>query len=90
MLFGCTFLSIVGIFGFNNVLNENVLNEKEYNELALENIEALASGESGGNTVDCYSNSESKRGASYYDCGTCSRQFNSKGTGNMRQCTVSN
>lgn len=83
MLFGFTFLSIVGIFGFNNVLNE-----KEYNELALENIEALANGESGGNTVDCYSNSESKRGASYYDCGTCSRQFNSKGTGNMRQCTV--
>lgn len=84
-LLGFTFLSVLGIFGFSNVLNE-----KEFNELALENIEALASGESGGNTVDCYSNSESKRGASYYDCGTCSRQFNSKGTGNMRQCTVSN
>lgn len=85
VLLGFTCLSILGILGLNNWLNA-----KEFNDLALENIEALANGESGGNTVDCYSSSDPKRGASYYDCGTCSRQFNSKGTGNMRQCTVPN
>lgn len=63
-------------------------NEVELSDLALANVEALAYGESGGgSTVDCYSSSRSSSGATYYDCGTCEKQYNSKGEGNMRTCT---
>ncbi len=56
-------------------------------DLALANVEALASGEGdGGNSVTCYSSSQSKSGATYYDCGNCSKQFNSKGVGSSSTC----
>lgn len=63
---------------------------EELSDLALANIEALAGGELGGNTVDCYSSSLPKKGATYYDCGLCRREYNSKGDGNARQCIVRN
>ena len=64
---------------------------KNLSELALANVEALAQ-ETGstGNTVTCYSSSESKSGATYYDCGSCTKQFNSKGTGDTRTCVTNN
>lgn len=75
-------------FGYGAYSYDNNMNS-ELSEIALANIEALANdGETGGNTVDCYSSSQYERGASYYDCGSCTRQFNSKGVGNMRQCIV--
>ncbi len=55
-------------------------------DLALNNIEALANDESGGGTVTCYSSSRSKSGATYYDCGNCSKQYNSKGVGASSTC----
>lgn len=61
-------------------------NKVGLSELALANVEALANGESGGTTVDCYSSSKSSSGSTYYDCGTCTKQFNSKGTGSSRTC----
>lgn len=79
------FLVFSALVGYNLYCAQGT---NELSDIALANAEALAEGESSGNTVDCYSSSDSKRGASYYDCGTCSRQFNSVGTGNMRQCTA--
>jgi hypothetical protein len=69
-------------------VNVNSQNDNLLSDLALANVEALASGEGGGsgNTVTCYSSSESKSGATYYDCGSCTRQFNSKGTGSSGTC----
>lgn len=59
-------------------------------DIVLANIEALTDDEGGasGNMVDCYSSSEGKKGATYYDCGTCTKQTNAKGTGNSRTCVV--
>lgn len=55
--------------------------------LLLENVEALAGGENAsGNIVTCYSSSNAKKGSTYYDCGDCKRYFNSKGTGDKRDC----
>lgn len=31
----------------------------------------------------------SKSGATYYDCGSCTKQFNSKGTGTASTCKTS-
>ncbi|MDR1056247.1 MAG: hypothetical protein LBL90_10630 [Prevotellaceae bacterium] len=50
------------------------------------NVNALVDG----NTVDCYSSSSEKKGATYYDCGQCTRQFNSKGVGSTRTCATQN
>jgi len=41
-----------------------------------------------GNSVTCYSESRSKSGATYYDCGDCTKQFNSKGTGTSSTCST--
>jgi hypothetical protein len=57
-------------------------------DILLINIEALSQENNGnsGNVVDCYSSSDSKKGATYYDCGPCTKQFNSTGTGSLRTC----
>ena len=67
-------------------------NSTTKSDLLTANIEALTieAGESAGNTVDCYSSSSAKKGSTYYDCGSCSKQFNSVGTGSARTCTTSN
>lgn len=85
LLFGMFILLLLGI-SYSVYTAQKT--KSQLSEIMLANIEALSRNESGGNTVDCYSSSESKRGASYYDCGTCTRQFNSKRTGNMRQCVA--
>lgn len=41
-----------------------------------------------GNTVDCYSSSSFSSGASYYDCGSCTRQQDARGTGRSRTCAA--
>lgn len=68
----------------------NKQNEAQVSDVVLANIEALAheEGSFGGNTVDCYSSSDGKKGASYYDCGTCKRELNSVGVGSARTCIV--
>lgn len=79
----CTFL---GYFQVQKVQSKASLTDIE-----LMNIEALAYGsETTGNTVDCYSESAHKRGATYYDCGDCSKQFNQKGVGSQRTCQTPN
>ena len=73
-------------------VNINATKNSKYqlSETMMANIEALAheEGSFGGNTVDCYSSSDGKKGASYYDCGTCTREFNSIGVGSTRTCVV--
>ena len=55
---------------------------------ANQNAFALESASSSENTVDCFSQSRAKSGATYYDCGKCTKEYNAKGTGNMRTCKV--
>jgi hypothetical protein len=83
---GFAALAIGAVATFNlNVANR----DSATSDVSLANVEALASGESGtGNAVTCYSSSVSKSGATYYDCGSCTRQFNSKGTGSSGTCTA--
>lgn len=79
-------VSITAFTGYNIYQSQNSTN---LSSLALANIEALANrSESTGNSVTCYSSSESKSGATYYDCGPCEKQFNSKGTGSSSTCTT--
>jgi len=40
----------------------------------------------GGNTVTCFSESRSKPGATYWDCGDCKKYFNSRGYGSSSTC----
>lgn len=60
-------------------------------ELLMANVEALAekSEISNGNTVDCYSSTKAKKGATCYDCGPCKHIYNSTGTGPTRTCITS-
>lgn len=84
-------VSLVVLLAFVFVKITVTKNSKsQLSETMMANIEALAyeEGSFGGNTVDCYSSSEGKKGASYYDCGTCARQFNSVGVGSTRTCVV--
>ena len=82
-------VSIIVVLAFT-VVNIYVVKKSEVqlSETALANVEALASGENSGNTVDCYSSSDYKKGSTYYDCGTCTKQINSIGTGSTRTCIV--
>lgn len=74
------------IAGYNIFLTKKTVT---LSDLALVNVEALANDESGsGNTVTCYSSSSSKSGSTYYDCGSCSKQFNSQGTGSSSTCNT--
>lgn len=68
----------------------NTQSDNELTGVALANIEALATSadaeNSTENTVDCYSSSKSKKGASYYDCGPCIKINNAEGVGSTRTC----
>lgn len=78
-------VTVISFTGYNMYISQDTT---KLSVLALANIEALANQSEGGtgNTVDCYSSSDAKKGSSYYNCGTCTSVLNSKGTGNMRQC----
>lgn len=68
---------------FASVCYWNSINTTEQvKSLVLQNVEALADDEGSGNSVTCYSSSSAKSGATYYDCGHCTREFNSTGKGN--------
>lgn len=54
-----------------------------------QNASALDETVSSGNTVVCYYESRAKAGATYYDCGTCKKEFNARGVGKTGTCTVS-
>jgi hypothetical protein len=84
-------ISAVAVVAVAAVNVNYALQSNDLPAMTRANIEALA-GETGstGNTVTCYSSSESKSGATYYDCGPCTKQFNSKGTGDARTCVTSN
>lgn len=82
-------VTLVTVFtGYNIYQSQNSIT---LSDLVLANVEALASDNeaSGGNRVTCYSSSSSKSGATYYDCGSCTKQFNSKGTGTSSTCKTS-
>ncbi|GHV27015.1 hypothetical protein FACS1894176_08470 [Bacteroidia bacterium] len=83
---GIAVLAIAAVAAFNVNVNSQ---KNDLSDLSLANVEALASEGSGGNSVTCYSSSKSSSGSTYYDCGNCSKQFNSKGTGNSGTCTTS-
>jgi len=59
---------------------------KTASNLFMQNVEALASGESGSNYNICYSQSKVMVGRTYYDCGTCAKVYDEKGVGNPSKC----
>lgn len=74
---------VVGTAGY---VGYNSMPKDVGSDLLLANVEALARGENDGNTVDCYSESDAKKGSTYYDCGDCTLVHNSKGKGSKRTC----
>lgn len=55
--------------------------------IVFANIEALASSSEGGDNYKlCYSTSKVKRGCTYYDCGSCQKVYDEKGTGTVTKC----
>lgn len=76
----------VGFAGYNMMQSQN--DKDALSDLLMANVEALANDEAQGNSVTCYSSSRSKSGSTYYDCGGCTRQFNSEGRGSSSTCTV--
>lgn len=66
------------------------VSKSSVDNLLMENVEALTVTSEGGNTVQCYSSSEAKKGATYYDCGPCTKQFNSQGVGPSSNCVYNN
>ncbi|WP_099292644.1 MULTISPECIES: NVEALA domain-containing protein [unclassified Butyricimonas] len=66
-------------------INFNI--SKHATNLALKNIEALASGEGSSSSYNiCYYSSVVKVGYTYYDCGSCTQVQNEKGKGNYTKC----
>jgi hypothetical protein len=84
ILGGIALLAIAVVAAWNVNLSSQ---SNDLSDISLANVEALAS-ESGGNAVDCYSESKSKSGSTYYDCGNCTKQYNSEGKGSQRTCTT--
>lgn len=76
----------VGFAGYNVMKSQN--DKGALSDLLMANVEALADDEGSGNSVTCYSSSRSKSGSTYYDCGGCTRQFNSEGRGSSSTCTT--
>ena len=81
-LFGVVaFLVIGGV-----LLRGRVINKETY-DLTTANIEALTSGEYGGNDYAlCYYESVVKKGYTYYDCGGCKKVYDEKGRGTYSKC----
>lgn len=79
-----TVFAIVALAAFNmNVIADN----NELSALSLSNIEALASGESGGTNYNvCYSTSKVRTGYTYYDCGSCKKVYDEQGTKSQSKC----
>ena len=76
-------------------LGYGVATNSEVSELSsFVNLSALSSvsaqGEEGGsgNSVTCYSESRYRRGASYWDCGNCTRYCDARGKGATGSCTT--
>ena len=83
---------IIGIFSIAALavtvfMNTNINNDSNTDLVSLIAMNT-ANAESGG-SVTCYSESRAKSGATYYDCGDCTKQFNSKGYGSSSTCTTS-
>ena len=83
ILGGIAILAIAAVAAFNVNFNTQ---SNDLSAVSLANVEALAGELSGGNTVDCYSESDYKSGSTYYDCGDCKKQENAEGKGNKRTC----
>ena len=84
VIFGVAISAMVAFMAFTMNFN---LTDETIPTMTLANIEALASSEATGNTVDCFSESKYKHGASYYDCGTCCNKEDKEGKGGKRTCT---
>ncbi len=85
-ILGASFVvAIMTVAGYNVYMSQT---RNSMSDLVLANVEALANNgpETNGNTVDCYSSSDPKKGASYYDCGPCEKVHNSKGVDTKREC----
>ena len=74
------FLMALVVFGLH-------INSSCKSPLFSANVEALTSGEDGGaGYVICYYTTRVKVGHTMYDCPTCSKVYDEKGTGNYSKC----
>ncbi|MFR9531608.1 MAG: hypothetical protein SNH05_09635 [Rikenellaceae bacterium] len=85
MLAAAAIFCTAGFAGYTAYDKATMTDEEKF---MLANLEALTSGEvESGSTVICYSESRSKSGATYYDCGDCANKvYNSKGVGDTGKC----
>lgn len=82
--FAVMIVAVIVIFAEYNIYSSQ--KTSALSDLALVNIEALANGEDGGNSLMCYSSSEFKSGAVYRDCSNCSVEYNATGIGPSSTC----
>ena len=80
---------------FMVALGYGVSTNSEFSELsssvnlsALSGVSAQGENTGAGNTVTCYSESRYRRGASYWDCGDCTRYSDARGKGATSTCTT--
>lgn len=80
-----TAIVIAATVAFSMNINSDA---NEFSALTMENIEALASGESGGGTNYniCYLSSKVRTGYTYYDCGSCTKVYDEQGKGSQSKC----
>lgn len=80
LLASLTVCTTIGITSANRD-KESIMN------IVFANIEALASSSEGGDNYKlCYSTSRVKKGYTYYDCGSCQKVYDEKGTGTVSKC----
>ena len=90
-------LKITAAAAFMVALGYGVFTNSEFSESgktsnvnlsALSGVSAQGETGGGGNSVTCYSESRYRRGASYWDCGNCTRYCDARGKGSTGSCTT--
>ena len=74
--------------GYGVATNSGVSESGNVNLSALSGVSAQGETGGGGNSVTCYSESRYRRGASYWDCGNCTRYSDARGKGSTGSCTT--
>ena len=81
-------VAFIGILSYGICSAHGGMSSNETNQLLLENVEAIADDEIGGNNYNiCYYESRVRRGYTYYNCSTCNtKTYDEKGKGSYSKC----
>ena len=80
------FCALAGAIGFSGAKTYEHSQKNITNDLLLQNVEALSENESPTNYRICYYKSVVRKGRTYYDCGSCEKVYDEKGTGTYTKC----